>query len=106
MIFRHLFKKKKLCARKSLYIDQIMLKSLEKKVTQTSFCFTGKYLTRFPVNFTLCGNFYGNVFVNGLFLRVFTVFSCKVTVNRKNYIKICVINFTVSLKKNNYFSIT
>ena len=32
---------------------------------------------------------------------IFTIFSCKYTVNRKNYIKICVINFTVSRKKKN-----
>ena len=38
---------------------------------------------------------------------IFTVFSCKNTVNCKNYHKICVINFTVSRqkkkKKNRHF---
>ena len=34
---------------------------------------------------------------------IFKVFSCKNTVNRKNYIKICVINFTVSRQKNVFF---
>ena len=34
---------------------------------------------------------------------IFKVFSCKNTVNRKNYIKIFVINFTVSRQKNVFF---
>ena len=55
------------------------------------------YCQYFPVSFTVYGNFYGNFPVKGLFLRVFTVFSCKTTVNRKTDVRIYVKNFTVFL---------
>ena len=61
------------------------------------------YCQRFPVKFTVYGNFHGNFPAKGLFSWVFTVFSCKITVNRKHYIKICVINFTVSRQKTGIF---
>ena len=46
------------------------------------------------------GNFYGNFPVKGLFLRVFTAFSCKITVNHKNEVKIYIKkNYGFPLKK-------
>ena len=46
------------------------------------------YCQHFPVNSTVYGHFYGNFPVKVCFLWTFAVFSCTITVNRKNEVKI------------------